>query len=137
MSLDHKIPTVSDLIETPLGVFITLAINDCDCEGTTKELISNWVHPLFLKARAEAVKEDNPNWNQAMNGPFSDEYCQATCTENETLEGMEDWYVVYREDDMNVIIFTWAFKLNQYPDGLIKKFKARFCARGYMQLEGI
>ena len=38
---------------------------------------------------------------------------------------------------MNVIWSTWAFKLNRYPNGLIKKFKARFCACGDMQLEGI
>ena len=38
---------------------------------------------------------------------------------------------------MNVLKSTWAFKLKRYPDGLIKKFKARFYARGDMQLEGI
>ena len=38
---------------------------------------------------------------------------------------------------MNVIRLTWAFKLKCYPDGLIKKFNARFYARGDMQLEGI
>ena len=38
---------------------------------------------------------------------------------------------------MNVVRSTWAFKLNRYPDGLIKKFKSRFCAQGYMQPEGI
>ena len=38
---------------------------------------------------------------------------------------------------MNVIILTCDFKLNRYPDGLIKKFKSIFCARGDMQLEGI
>jgi hypothetical protein len=38
---------------------------------------------------------------------------------------------------MNVIDFTWAFKCKRYPDGLIKKFKARFCVRGDQQLEGI
>ena len=38
---------------------------------------------------------------------------------------------------MNVLKSTWAFKLKCYPDGLIKKFKAHFCARGDMQLEGI
>ena len=32
---------------------------------------------------------------------------------------------------------TWAFKYKRYPDGLIKKFKAQFCARGDQQLEGI
>jgi len=37
----------------------------------------------------------------------------------------------------NVIKSTWAFKCKQYPDGLVKNFKAHFCARGDMQLEGI
>ncbi len=39
--------------------------------------------------------------------------------------------------DHHVIASTWAFKCKHYPDGLIKKFKARFCARGDQQLEGI
>ena len=30
-----------------------------------------------------------------------------------------------------------GFKLKRYPDGLIKNFKSRLFARGYMQLEGI
>ena len=38
---------------------------------------------------------------------------------------------------MNFIRSTWAFKLNRYPDVFINNFKARFCARGDMQLEGI
>ena len=45
--------------------------------------------------------------------------------------------VVDREYYINVIRSTWAFNLNRHPDGLIKKFKARFCARGDMQLEVI
>ena len=38
---------------------------------------------------------------------------------------------------MNVIDSIWAFKLKRYPDGVVKKFKARFCARGDQQLEGV
>jgi hypothetical protein len=37
----------------------------------------------------------------------------------------------------HVIPSTWAFKCKRYPDGCIKKFKARFCARGIKQLKGI
>jgi hypothetical protein len=53
------------------------------------------------------------------------------------LESIEAWQVVNQEDEMNVISSTWAFKCKRYPDGLIKKFKARFCARGDQHLEGI
>jgi hypothetical protein len=38
---------------------------------------------------------------------------------------------------MNVMSSTWAIKCKRYPDGMIKKFKAGFCAPGDQQLEGI
>ena len=38
---------------------------------------------------------------------------------------------------MDVIRSIWDFKLNQYPDGIIRSFKSIFCARGNMQIEGI
>ena len=46
----------------------------------------------------------------------------------QTLERKEALTVVDCEDDMNIIISTWVLKLNRYPDGLIKMFKARVCA---------
>ena len=120
MSLEYKIPTVADLTEIPLDEFITLAENYCGYEGTTRELIFNGVHPLFLKAHAESSKEDNPKWNQAMNSPFSDAYWKAACNDLETIEGMRAWDVVDAEDDMNVIRSTWDFKLKRYHYGLTK-----------------
>ena len=71
MSLEHNIPTVANLVKSPLDKFITLDANYCVHEGTTNEFIVNWVHPLFLKAYAESSKEYNPNWNQEINSPFS------------------------------------------------------------------
>ena len=50
---------------------------------------------------------------------------------------MSAWKVVDGENDMNVIRSTWDFKLKRYLDDLINKFKARLCARGDIQLEGI
>ena len=38
---------------------------------------------------------------------------------------------------MNVLDSVWAFKIKRFPDGLVKKFKARFCVRGDQQLEGV
>ena len=50
---------------------------------------------------------------------------------------MNAWEVVDREDYINVIKSTWAFKLKLYPYGWIIKFEASSCARGDMYLEGI
>ncbi len=57
--------------------------------------------------------------------------------EIDTLEGMGDWDVVERKDDINVIDGTWAFKCKQFHNGTVKKLKACFCACGDQQLEGI
>ena len=38
---------------------------------------------------------------------------------------------------MTVSDSIWAFKLKRFSDGLIKKVKARFCARGDQQLQDI
>jgi hypothetical protein len=131
------IPTVADLMTSPLANYIHLAANNCGYSGSKQELICNWVHPLFLKAKSAASKEDNPNWGTAKSGEYASEYWEACKVEIATLEGMDAWEVVQRTAEMNVIKSTWAFKCKRYPDGLIKKFKARFCARGDMQIEGI
>ena len=64
-----------------------------------------------------------------MNGPFADEYWKAAVAKIKTLEGMDAWKVVDKTANTNVIDSTWAFKLKRFPDGLIKKFKGRFCTR--------
>ena len=137
MELNEDMPTVDEILKSPLSRFITFAANDCGYGGNTRDLIVNWIHPLFLKAKAAASKDDNPNWWQAMRGPFADDYWKAAITEIETLENMGAWDVVDRPENGNVIDSTWAFKVKRFPDGLIKKFKARFCARGDQQVEGI
>ena len=133
------IPTIAELLESPLAKYITLAANDCGYSGTAEEFIVSYVHPLFLKAHSSASREDNPTWKQATQGKFADAYWKAMELEIATLEALDAWEVVeYDPSSMpNVIKSTWAFKCKRYPDGTIKKFKARFCARGDMQLEGI
>ena len=52
-------------------------------------------------------------------------------------QDLDCWELVPRTEKMNVLPSTWAFKCKRFPDGRIKKFKARFCARGDRQKEGI
>jgi hypothetical protein len=32
---------------------------------------------------------------------------------------------------------SWVFRIKRYPDGSLRKLKARFCARGFEQVEGV
>ena len=77
MHLEESIPTITELLDIPISNYITLAANDCGYSVTAEEIIVNYFHPLFLKAKAAASLEDNPNWRQAMNGQFADEYWDA------------------------------------------------------------
>ncbi len=124
------IPTVAELMGSPLAKYITLAANDCGYSGTAEEPIVNYVHPLFLKADSAASKLDNPCWKEANQGKFADEYWKAMELEITTLEALGAWEVLeYDSETMpNVIQSTWAFKCKRFPDGLINKFKACFCA---------
>ena len=96
------------------------------------------MEPFALAARASKYNEDSPNWSSATNGPFQEEFWTAMETELKTLEDdMHSWELVPRTSDMHVLSSTWAFKIKRFPDGLIKKFKARFCVRGDQQKEGV
>ena len=56
------------------------------------------------------------------------------------LEGHKTWNVVPRKSvkkGANVLPSTWAYKINQYPDGRKRKVKTRFCVRGDRQVEGV
>lgn len=89
-------------------------------------------------AKTSKYNDDNPSFDMAMNGPFQGEYYDAMRTELETIaDDFKCWDLVPRLPGMNVLPSTWAFKVKRYPDGSVKKFKARFCARGDRQLEGI
>jgi hypothetical protein len=95
------------------------------------------LEPHFLKAKLDA-DPDSPTYRQAINSPQADMWWDAMEVELDTLENdLKVWDLVYREAGMNILPSTWAFKLKRFPDGLAKKFKARFCARGDRQKFGV
>jgi hypothetical protein len=124
--------TVESLRSVDHSAMMNLINLHTDVEHNTVE----WMHPMILAAKANA--EDNPTWEQAMNGPDRAGYLEAARKELKTLaEDKDAWDVVDREEWMKVLPTTWAFKCKRYPDGRIRKFKARFCARGDRQVEGV
>ena len=91
--------------------------------------------PLALSMKANSA--DTPNWHQAMNGPLSEGYMEAMDKEISTLTEKNSWEIVDRKPSMNVLPSTWAFKCKRFPDGSVRKLKARFCVRGDKQKEGV
>ena len=92
--------------------------------------------PMLLLAKLD---NDTPRFHQAMNGPHSDQYFQAMELELETLYKMDAFDVVpcSEADGRTILDSTWAYKAKRYPDGRIRKYKARLCVRDDQQEHGI
>ena len=124
-------PSLDDLhSETTKRVFLEM-LKSYDHESETLE---DW-NPWALAAKVNDA--DTPNWHEAMSGPNAEGFKQACLEEIRVLERMEVWDVVERQPWMSVLPGTWAFRIKRYPDGLVRKLKARFCARGDRQTKGI
>jgi hypothetical protein len=79
-----------------------------------------WMHPMFLGAKVNL--EDNPTWEEAMNGPNQKGYWEACEKELNTLDSDKNaWDVVDHQPWMNVLPSTLAFKCKQFPSGDIRK----------------
>ncbi len=136
--LEDSPESLEELFGGPLAQFIKFSAADSGLDPSqTQDLLVKFVHPLFLKAKAEASKADNPNWKQTMSGPFADEFWKAAVKEYRTLEGMDVWDTVDGPLCAKIHDIIWAFKIKQFPDGLIKGFKGHICARGDQQKEEV
>ena len=84
--MDQEVVSADVQLEDKLTKFVHFAAADCGFDGSIEARVVNWLHPLILAAKTASTDGDNPNWKQAMNGPFADEYWDAACVEVETLE---------------------------------------------------
>ena len=97
----------------------------------------DFLHPHAFAAKAN--DEDTPNLRQAMNGSDSDGFKQAMKLELDQLKDKGTWEIVKRQraGSNSIIGTTWVFKRKRYPDGAIRKLKARVCARGDQMIKGV
>mmetsp|Transcript_49248 Transcript_49248/g.50020 ORF Transcript_49248/g.50020 Transcript_49248/m.50020 type:complete len:249 (+) Transcript_49248:216-962(+) len=84
-----------------------------------------------------ANKEDHPTYAEALYGPDSFGFISAMKTKILTLIELNVFDMVERKPDMNVISGVWVLRCKRYSDGLIRKLKARYCARGFEKIEGL
>ena len=54
-----------------------------------------------------------------------------------SLRNIGSFKMIKRSDGTNILDSTWAFRRKRYPDGSLKKHKARFCARRDQQVDGV
>jgi hypothetical protein len=124
------------LYDANVARFNSLVTPDLSVEASPAYI--DEIQPHALAAKARGNPEDNPTYDEAMSGEHQSDYYNAALIELKTLQDdLGCWELIRRTAKMNVMPSTWAFKCKRYPDGRIKKFKARFCARGDRQQEGV
>ena len=92
--------------------------------------------PISLLIRAS--KKDDMIWTEA--GAFGqfELFKAAAHEEISSLEKKGSWDVVKKSSVKgNTLPSTWALMRKRYPDGKIRKYKARFCVRWDMQWYGL
>ena len=81
---------------------------------------------------------DTLKYHEALHDDDWEGFKEAMQVEIQALESMGTWEVVKRSSvKKHVLPGTWAFRRKRYPDGRVRKLKARFCVRGDKQIEGI
>jgi hypothetical protein len=130
---------LAEEVDTGIGQFANYIRYDLT-DDLGSYTIAN-IQPHILQAKAAVHDADNPTLKQAMASPHQAEWKEALQLEFRTLEeDLKAWTLVRRpsrESGKRVLPMKWALRLKRYPDGLAKKFKARFCVRGDRQVEGI
>jgi hypothetical protein len=88
---------------------------------------------------AKTNSEDTPTYEEAMNGPLAGDFRKSMEVEWGMLNVvMKPWEILESQPWINVIPpSTWALRCKMFPDGLIRKLKARLCDRGGKKIEGV
>jgi len=68
---------------------------------------------------------EDPTWVDAM------------VEEYDSIVRNSAWEIVPRLEGKSVVGSRWVYKVKQVADGSVEKYKARFVARGFSQIEGI
>lgn len=80
---------------------------------------------------------DPKTYHQALQRPDSELWVEAMNRELAALEKMDVWEEVILPDGEHALGTTWVYKKKTGATGELIKHKARLCAQGFSQIEGI
>ena len=113
---DHS--TISEFMQSAIAPYFQLSL-DKESYGlsdhlTMEDMMVDYVNPFVLAAKTAASSADNPTWDQAMKGPFAEEYWRAAEVEVETLEKIRAWNVIKRTHQKPSHVPSWDIEYHPY-----------------------
>lgn len=87
----------------------------------------------------QAGAKDDSTWAEDQMASEYHKFRDTALKELQSLEEKDSWEVVKRSSvkGKNILLSTYALKKKQFPDGCIRKYKARFCVQGDRQVFGL
>ena len=64
-------------------------------------------------------------------------WVDAMVEEYDSIVKNSAWEIVPRPEGKSVVASRWIYNVKQVADGSVEKYKERFVARGFSQIEGI
>ena len=94
--------------------------------------------PIRYRHNANVAEYVVPmTFEEATNRPEAAQWAVAIKNEYRAHEENCTWKLVRRTPEMRLIDSKWVFRIKQDVDGRPHRFKARLCARGFLQREGV
>lgn len=76
-------------------------------------------------------------YHEAMTCPDADLWKEAIREELQAHKKNGTWRLVAESEGNNIIDSKWVFRVKKNPSGQIDRYKARLCARGFLQRSGV
>lgn len=92
---------------------------------------------MFIQECDCLYMPDPKNVSEAMNSPHATQWLQSMKEEMDQLRSKNVFEVVDRPRDQMVLGTKWVFKVKMNQEGQVERFKSRFVARGFTQVQGV
>ena len=88
----------------------------------------------YMALMSQCVVTEPSSFEEAVEEPA---WVDAMIEEYDSIIKNSAWEIVPRPVGKSVVGSRWIYKVKQAADGSVEKYKARFVARGFSQIEGI
>ncbi|MBW0565415.1 hypothetical protein O181_105130 [Austropuccinia psidii MF-1] len=89
------------------------------------------------KTHLTTVNRTPLTYQEALKAPEKDLWVAALSKELNLMKQLQVWDLVQRRESYKLISTTWVFKIKNNPSNGTSEYKARLCAQGFSQTQGI